>query len=220
MRGDLVRGLGRHAVEHDGQRGAALLRGPQEVPGDRVGVAGRGRDEEPQVGGGEQLGGELAVGGDDRVDVGGVEQGEPGASDGAATSWSVRWSVPAPLVRVSPGSTRSPENQRHVVGVADQHGRAGGGAQHPGGGDLRADQAVDQRRLARAGGAADDGEQRGVEAAQPGEDVVVELADELGPGLAGPRGAGDVELETGRGGGLAQGDEGVGEGATRRRRGR
>ena len=109
--------------------------------------------------------------------------------------------------RVRPGSTRVSENQRHVVGVADEHRGAGGRAQHPGGGDRRADQAVDQRGLAGAGRAADDGEQRGVEAAQPGQQVVVELADELGAGLARSFGARDVEREAGGGGGLAQRDE-------------
>ena len=128
---------------------------------------------------------------------GASRKASPGSSDGEVTSWSVRWSVPAPLVRVSSGSTRVSENHAQVVGMADEHGRAGGGAQHPGGGDLLADQAVHDRRLARPGGAADDGEQRGVEAAQAGEDVVVELADELGPRLAGPLGAGDVELGSG-----------------------
>ena len=95
-----------------------------------------------------------------------------------------------------------------VVGVADQHGGAGRGAQHPGRGDLLADQAVHDGRLAGTGGAADDGEQRGVEAAQAGEHVVVELPDELGAGLAGSSGTRDVELEAGGGGGLAQRDAG------------
>ena len=72
------RRLRRHPVEHDGQRGAALLRRPEQVPGDGVGVAGRRRDEDPQVGRRQQLTGELAVGLHHRVDVGGVEQGEAG----------------------------------------------------------------------------------------------------------------------------------------------
>ena len=90
VRGDVVLGAGRHPVEQHGQGGAALLRGLQDVPGHRVGVAGRGGDEEPQVGGGEQLRREPAVGGDDGVDVRGVEEGEPGIQRGEVTIWSVR----------------------------------------------------------------------------------------------------------------------------------
>ena len=219
VRGDVVLGARRHPVEHDGQRGAALLRGLQEVPRHRVGVAGGGGDEQPEVGGGEQLGGEPAVGADHGVDVGGVEDGEPGVERrrGDELERAVVGAGAAGAGQL--GQHAGVGEPLHVVGVADQHGRAGGGAQHPGRGDLLADQGVHQRRLAGPGGAADDGEQRGVEAAQPGEDVVVELVDDLGPGLAGPRGTGDVELETCRGGSLAQGDEGVGEGATRRRDG-
>jgi hypothetical protein len=120
---------------------------------------------------------------------------------------------------VGTGTTRAGQLGQHagvgeptkIVGVADEHGRSSGGAQHPGRGDLRADQAVHDRRLAGPGGAADDGEQRGVEAAQAGQHVVVELPDELGAGLASPFGAGDVEPEAGGGGGLAQRDESAGE---------
>ena len=80
VRGDVVLGARRHPVEHDGERGAAFLRGLQELPRHRVGVAGRGGDEQPEVGGGEQLGREPAVGGDHGVDVGGVEEGQPGVA--------------------------------------------------------------------------------------------------------------------------------------------
>ena len=71
---DVVRGLLRHAVEHDGQRGAAVAGGVQQVPRHGVGVAGRGGHEQPGVGGGEELGGERAVGLHHRVDVRRVEQ--------------------------------------------------------------------------------------------------------------------------------------------------
>ena len=74
VRADLGDGIRRDAVEHDRDGGAAVGGGAQQVPGHGIRVARRGGDEEPQVGGGEQLGGDGAVGGDDRVDVGGVEQ--------------------------------------------------------------------------------------------------------------------------------------------------
>ena len=73
VRGDLVAGAGRDPVEHDRDRGAALGGRAQEVPGHLVGVAGGRGDEEPEVGGGQQLGGERAVADLDRVDVRGVE---------------------------------------------------------------------------------------------------------------------------------------------------
>ncbi len=76
---DLAHHIGGNAVEHDRDGGAALARFAQQIPRDRVGVAGGGRDEDPQVCGGEQLGREIPVGRDDTVDVGRVEQGEAAA---------------------------------------------------------------------------------------------------------------------------------------------
>ena len=58
--GDLVGGLRRHPVEHQRDHGAAQPGGAQQLPRHGVGVAGRGRDEQPQVGRGQQLRGELA----------------------------------------------------------------------------------------------------------------------------------------------------------------
>ena len=133
-----VLGARGHPVEQHGERGAALLGGLQHVPRHGVGVAGGRRDEQPQVGGGEQLRGEPPVRGDDRVDVGGVEEGEardPATAD--VTSCSVRWSVPAPLVRVSSGSTRVSENQRRSSGWQTSTGERVVGPQHPGRRDLR-----------------------------------------------------------------------------------
>ena len=68
-----------------GRRDSAVPRSRaalQQVPRDRVGVAGRGRHEEPGVGRGQQLARQRPVGLDDRVDVGRVEQGEPGRQRG------------------------------------------------------------------------------------------------------------------------------------------
>ena len=204
---------GRHPVEQHGERGAALLSGLQDVPRHGVGVSGGRRDEQPQVRGGEQLRREPPVRGHDRVDVGGVEEGE------ARVQRRRRDQLQRVVVRADAagagqlGQHAGVGEPAQVVGMADEHGGAGGGAQHPGRRDLLPDQAVHDRGLARSRGAADDGEQRCVEPAQAGEDVVVELLDELGARLACPLGPGDVELEADDGGGLAQGHEGVGEGA-------
>ena len=68
--------VGWHPVEHDRERGPALPGGAKELPGNGVGIAGSGRDEEPAVRRGQQLVGERTVLGQHRVDVGGVEQRE------------------------------------------------------------------------------------------------------------------------------------------------
>ena len=85
----------------------------EELPGHGVGVAGRRGDEEPQVGGGQQLGGQLPVLRHHRVDVRGVENGQarPGWSPrppaaGTGRAAPRRWSGPAP------GRIRSSANQR------------------------------------------------------------------------------------------------------------
>ena len=70
-------GAGRGPVEHDRHGGAALGGLLEEAPRHLVGVArGRG-DEQPEVGGREQLRGQAAVALHDGVDVGRVEQREP-----------------------------------------------------------------------------------------------------------------------------------------------
>ena len=74
--GDGADGVRRGAVEHDRHGGTALGGLAQEVPRHLVGVPGGGGDEEPEVGGGQQLGGQGAVALLDRVDVGCVEDGE------------------------------------------------------------------------------------------------------------------------------------------------
>ena len=125
----------------------------------------------------------------------------------------MRWSVPAPAGARELGQDPGVGEPAHVVGVADEHRGAGRRAQHARWRHGRPDQAVDDRRLARSGRAADDREQRGVEAAQAGQHVVVELVDELGAGLPRAFGTGDVEREAGVRSRLAQGDQRGGEGA-------
>ena len=76
VRRNLAVGVGGDAVEHDRERRAPLPRGAQELPRDGIGVAGGRRDEEPAVGGREQLVREGAVLGEHGVDVRRVEQRE------------------------------------------------------------------------------------------------------------------------------------------------
>ena len=84
-----------------------------------------------------------------------------------------------PVVRREPGQDAVVLEPGDVRRVAGEHRRPGGRAQHAGRADLRADQGVDERGLARAGGAADDHEQRRVHARQARQEVVVDLAGDL-----------------------------------------
>ena len=71
-----VGGIGRHPVDDDDERQAAVAglgRGP---PRDAVGVAGGRGHEDPEVGGLGQTVGQLAIGVLDRVDVGRIDQGD------------------------------------------------------------------------------------------------------------------------------------------------
>ena len=100
------------------------------------------------------------------------------------------------MTRGRPGQHPVAGEGGHVGGGADQHratrvvGRSTPAVVTGG-----ADQAVDQRGLARAGRAADDGEQRGVEVAQPRQQVVVDLVDDAPRGAAGgvPVGGGQAQ---------------------------
>jgi hypothetical protein len=93
---------------------------------------------------------------------------------------------------------------------ADQHRRPGGRPQHARRGDRGADEAVDQRGLAGPGRAADDGEQRGVEVAQPGQQVVVDLLDHPAGRASGSLAARRGQAERGGRDGVPQGREGLG----------
>ena len=63
--------------------------------------------------------------------------------------------------------------------MAHDDGASRGRPQHAGRAHVSADQRVDQRGLAGARGAADHREQRRVDAAQPGDQVIGQLADQL-----------------------------------------
>ena len=190
--------LRRGAVEHDRHGGAALGGLLEEAPRHLVGVArGRG-DEQPQVGGREQLGGEAAVALLDRVDVGGVQQRQalrhrrrrrPAGAHRGRRSRGV--------VRSRSGRIRCWSNHVGVVGVVDEHGRARRRTEYAGLADPLPDQGVHQRRLAGAGGPTDDREQRRVDLDQPRQHVVLELVDHLRAAAPGSPDAGDVEGQAG-----------------------
>ena len=135
--GDRVDGLRRGAVEHDRHRGrlrSAAWR--EEVPRHLVGVAGGRGDEEPQVGGGEQLGGQRPVALLDRVDVGGVEDRQARRAPlAAATSWRAAGSLVARCDPLEVGQQPVLAEPAGVVGVVHQHRRAGGRPEHAGLGD-------------------------------------------------------------------------------------
>ena len=111
---------------------------------------------------------------------------------GDGTSCSARGVVGLAVDPLELGQQAVLAEPLRVVGVVDEHRRPGRGAQHPGRGDAGADEGVDQRRLARAGRAADDREQRRVEGHQARDHVVLELVDHLARGRRAarrPRGA-------------------------------
>ena len=113
---------GRHPVADDRERGAAALGGVQQVPRHGVGVPGRGGDEDPQVGRGEQLRGQLAVAATTESTSGRVEQRQPGRHG------RVRHQLQRPRAtvdgrrRASPGSTRPSANQRSSPGAQSSTG--------------------------------------------------------------------------------------------------
>ena len=180
MAGHLV-GVGRHAVEHEAERGAAVARGVQELPGHGVGVAGGGGHEQPRVGGGQELTGQVAVGLDHRVDVGGVEQRQAGRQRVA------RSDLHAAAVGRSADGAAQPRKHAlilepaNVGGMAHEHRRARGGPQNAGGADLDSHEAVHEGRFARTGGPAHHQQQRRVHLAQAGKQIVADLAGELAP---------------------------------------
>ena len=88
--------------------------------------------------------------------------------------------------------------RREVVRVKGEHGRPGRRPQHPGRADDRADKAVDERRLAGPGGAADDDQRRSVDLPQARQQVVVHLSDQVVPDAPSIFRAGDIQFEPDR----------------------
>ncbi len=222
LAGDVGDDLVGHAVEDGDEGGVVLLRGAQEVPGDGVGVAGGGGDHHPDVRGADEPGGEFAALDDEGVDVGGVEEGEAGGegvglldAQGAAAAGLVVGGV-AVGGAGAPDACEVREDTRvgepvAVVRVADEDGGAGGGSEHAGFADAAADEGVDEGGLPGSGGSADDGEEGRLRVLEPGDHVVVELGEQLGPGAPGSGGAGEREGKTHSGDTVAQGGECVEE---------
>ena len=105
---------------------------------------------------------------------------------GASISMGWAGSGASHVTRARPGRTRCERKAPESYGVVDEHGRAGGGAQDAGARDLAPGDGVHERGLAGAGRPADDREQRRVEAAQPGQQVVVELRRAAPPARRAP----------------------------------
>lgn len=173
LAGDLGDHLVGHSVE-DGDEGRVVLLGAaQQAPGHGVGVAGGGGDHDPDVGGADEPGGEHAVVGDEGVDVGRVEEGEPagqvaGGLDAQDVFVVVGGGEGPELCVVGPpwrpyagevGQDSGPGEPAVVLRVADEYGGAGRGPQHPGLADLPPDEGIDEGRLPGTGRPADHGEQ-------------------------------------------------------------
>ena len=101
VRRHLALGVVGDAVEHDRQRRPALARRREELPRHRVRVPRCSRHEEPGVRGRQQLCREGAVLGEHRVDVGCVEERQPGPRARRAATSS---SVPGTASRRSPAA--------------------------------------------------------------------------------------------------------------------
>ena len=179
---DLLDGPGRDPVQHERQRGAALAGGAQEVPGHRVGVAGRGGHEEPGVGRGQQLP-RRAPGWPRRPSRCRARRAAPARrqrrSVGASRSEPGRRPGPRRCVRLSPGSTRSSSNQRRSSGWQTRTGARVVGRRTPDGLTTAPTRLLTSVDFPAPGRAADDHEQRRVQRAQPRQQVVVDLAREL-----------------------------------------
>ena len=179
VRRDLGHRPRRHPVQHDSNRGTPLRGRAQILPGHGVGVSSRRGDEQPQIGGGQQLGRELAVLRHHRVDVRRIEQGQ------ARRDRVVHHQLKGPRGVRGAGGAGQPRQDAvvsepsSVGGVVDQNRGPGGRPDHTGRGDPPPDQGVHQGRLPGSGGPADHGEQRRIDGGQPGQHVVVELGGDL-----------------------------------------
>lgn len=96
-----------------------------------------------------------------------------------------------------------------VIRMADEHRGPCRGPEYAGFTHLAPHEGVDESGLTGPGGPADDGEQRRVGRLQPGYEVVVELREQLGSGLAGARGAGQGQRQTHGRDPVAQGGQGI-----------
>ena len=181
----------RDAVHDHVDGHVALGGGAQHLPGHGVGVAVRGRDEEPQVRGAQQLAGELAVARGDGVDVGRVQQREALGDPLLAVQLEGGLGVARSGARASvdageAGQDAGPGEPRLVLRMVQQHGTTRGGPDRARTAHRRADEGIDEGGLPGAGRAADHHQQRRVEGGQARGDVVGELGERgagLGAGL-------------------------------------
>jgi hypothetical protein len=159
----------RDAVEHHRDARPALLRAVQGLPGQGVAVPRRGGDEQPEVGGLEQLVGGRAVLRQERVEVGRVHQRRPARHA---------------LVLDQPGELGDGAGREGVdVARVDAHdGLASGGSQHPGLGHLLAQQAVEQGGLPGSRGAREHDDGGAGQLGEARQQVLVELRQESHPG--------------------------------------
>jgi hypothetical protein len=160
--------LARHAVEDHRDARATLHRAAQGLPGERVAVARRRRDEQPQVRRHEQQARRLAVLRQERVEVGGVEQ--RGAARHAVVVDDARHA-----------RRRALDDHVGVQGVEREDGLARRRAQHAGLRHLLAEQRVVQRRLARAGGPGHHDHGRRRQLLEARQQVLVELGQQAVP---------------------------------------
>jgi hypothetical protein len=136
---------------------------------------------------------EHAVGGHDRVDIGGVEQRQARSQERRTDHLELRFARSVRAREAGEQGTRA--EPRPIGRVADEHRTASRRAEHTSGADRCSYQTVDQGRLTSTGGPADHRQQRGVDAAQARDQVVIELRRERPRTIASGASAGQVERE-------------------------
>ena len=119
----------------------------------------------------------------------------PGGSEVVATSWSVPAAPAPPLIRASPGRTRSPSNAGTSSGLQASTGARVVGRSTPAGLMIEPTRLLTSVDLPAPVEPADDDQRRRVEPAQPRQDVVVDLRDQVVADSPCLVGAGNVELE-------------------------
>ena len=170
----LVVGVGWHPVHDDEQWQAALLDAGQDGPRHLIGVAGRGRHEDAQVGCLDEPVGQGAIGVLERIDVRCVDEDEARLDRvvGHQTDlfgWNARESAVDERLLV----VRVDQDDRHAGGRAEDAGRAGGAA-----GDR-----VEDRALAGARRSDEEDHDGGIQGSGTHADVTAQVIRELaGPG--------------------------------------